>query len=192
MPLSLSRARSAGGGGLVTVGRLTPQKRFHLALEAHRRLLETHPSLRLTVIGDGPERPRLEALVRQLGTGDRVTFLGQLATTEVAAAIGDADLCLFPAKDEGLGLGAIEALAVGVPVVGCRDGGGLRDILEQPGAGILVEADPDTLAAAAESLLGSATARDDAARAGEAWRERLAPERVALQFEEAYREAGRG
>jgi glycosyltransferase involved in cell wall biosynthesis len=192
MPLALSRRRSTGGGGLVTIGRLTPQKRFHLAVAAHGRLQATRPGLGLTIIGDGPERPRLEALARELGTAERVQFVGQVSPTAVADTIGDADLCLFPAVAEGLGLAAIEALAAGVPVVACRDGGGLLDIVQEPGAGLVVEPDPAAIASAADQILSRPGRGDQAARAGDRWREALDPKRIAARFEALYLEAIRG
>ncbi len=186
MPLVLSRRRSAGGAGLVAIGRLTGQKRFHLALAAHQRLLAERPSLRLTVIGDGPERSRLEDLSRQLGTTGLVRFVGQVAPSEVAEALGDADLCLFPAVAEGLGLAAVEALAAGVPVVVCRDGGGLLDIIQEPEAGLVVEPDPAAMARATLAILGRTDYRTAAALEGDRWRDRLDPGRVAQQFEAIY------
>jgi glycosyltransferase involved in cell wall biosynthesis len=154
--------------------------------------LEELPGICLTIIGDGPERSRLEALARQLGTASRVRFLGRVAPAAVAEAIGDADLCLFPAVEEGLGLGAIEALAAGVSVVACRDGGGLLDIVQEPDAGLVVEPDPAAIARAASELLARPDRAERAARAGDRWRVALDPERIAAQFEALYLEAQRG
>jgi glycosyltransferase involved in cell wall biosynthesis len=189
MPLSLDPHRSAGGGGLVVIGRLTLQKRFHLALAAHQALQRERPGLRLTVVGEGPERPRLENLAAELGTSSTVTFAGQVPPPAVSAAIDDADVCLFPAHAEGFGLAALEALAAGVPVVACRDGGGVLDILQDSDAGLVVDPTPDALAVATRTLLDGPGSREAAARAGAAWRDRLAPSRVAERYEAVYRQA---
>ncbi len=180
---------STGGGGIVFVGRLTGQKRVDLAVRAHARLLARRPGLRLTIVGDGPARPALERLARDLGTEGSVRWTGQIPPAAVAATLGNADLFLFPAAHEGLGLAPVEALAAGVPVVACRDGGGVLDILEEPGAGVVAEPDADRIATAAEGLLHDPSARAAAAAAGRRWADRLAPDRVAERCETWYREA---
>lgn len=179
---------SSGGGGLLVVGRLTGQKRVDLALRAHARLQARHPNLTLTIVGDGPARPGLERLAATLGTGPTVRWMGQLPPAGVASALASADVFLFPAEHEGLGLAAVEALTAGVPVVACRDGGGVLDILEEPGAGTVTAPDADAIATAAEGLLNPAS-RAAAARAGAQWADRLAPARVAERCEGWYREA---
>ena len=189
MPMVLGGQRSVGGGGLVFVGRLTAQKRVAIALAAHAQLLKNDPALTFTIVGDGPERPALEAEVHRLGTTDRVVFTGMVEPSAVAATLGHADLFLFPAKREGFGLAAVEALGAGVPVIACRDGGGVLDILREPGAGMIVDPDPTRMALAARILRGQPTAREAAWRAGQAWRGRLAPDAVAARCERWYQEA---
>jgi len=168
------------------VGRLTAQKRVHLVLEALARMSDL--TVRLTIVGDGPERPRLEATARALGVAERVTWTGQLPSDRVGAALVDADLVLLPARHEGLGLVAIEALLAGVPILICTDGGGLLDVAGQGGSTV-VEPTAEAIARAAEAVVGSAEARAAAHRAGLAWAERLAPARVAERAEGWYREA---
>ena len=189
MPVEDRGVRSTGGGGLVFVGRLTEQKRVALALEAHAAMLATRPELCLTIVGDGPARAELESRVGALGSGDRVRFLGQLPPAAAAEALGRADLFLFPAEQEGLGLAAVEALMAGVPVVACRDGGGIGDIMEEPGAGLLVEPTAAAFAGAADRLMADPDSRAAAAQAGASWRQRLTPTAVAERCEAWYRAA---
>ena len=189
MPIGLGTHRSEGGGGLVFVGRLTAQKRVSIALDAHAQLLGNDPELRFTIVGEGPERPALEAQARRLGTADRVDFKGTVAASEVARTLGRADIFLFPAEREGFGLAAAEALAAGVPVIACRDGGGVLDLLREPGAGVIVDPDPTRLAQAVGILRGQPAASEAAWRAGQAWRTRLAPDTVAARCERWYEEA---
>jgi glycosyltransferase involved in cell wall biosynthesis len=189
MPLALSSRRSKGGGGLITIGRLTAQKRTELALGAHQRLLATFPNLSLTIVGDGPERPQLERVVARLGTTQQVRFIGQVKPDQIAALVGDSDVMIFPAQQEGLGLAAIEALAGGVPVVVCRDGGGVLDIVTEPAAGTIAEPNDAAIAEAVGDLLNTPGRAEAAAQVGGRWRELLAPERVAEFFEARYREA---
>lgn len=191
MPIDLAAfgAEGAGGGGLVTVARLTRQKRLDLALRA--LATEGAPRLPLTIVGDGPERGALEALVQDLRLGSRVTFTGALPPADVARVLARADLALFPARNEGFGLAAVEALLAGVPVVACEDGGGVLSVVPDSGPGRVVEPTPGTIARAAAELLADPAARRLARAAGEAWRERLSPARVAEACEGWYREARR-
>ncbi|MGH7645630.1 MAG: glycosyltransferase [Gemmatimonadales bacterium] len=189
MPIDAARfARtSRGGGGVVTVGRLMPRKRIHLVLEALAQLRMGGRALPLTIVGDGPERPRLERRVAELGLASQVRFLGEVAPARIPEAIGDADVFAFPALGEGFGLAAAEALLLGVPVVASRDGGGVRDIVPTSGAGRLVSPSPREIARAIEELVGDPHARQLAAAAGAALRRRLEPATVAERFEALYR-----
>jgi glycosyltransferase involved in cell wall biosynthesis len=189
MPADTGQYRhwSEGGGGLVVVARLTTQKRVDLALRALPRL--GNRDLRLTVVGDGPERARLESLRDQLGLGARVTFLGAVSPAQVAKVLGTADLAVFPARNEGFGLAAAESLMAGVPVVACLDGGGVLDVVPAEGAGRRVLPNPTAIAAAIESLLTQPGNREQARVEGLTWRERLNPAHVAEVCEGWYREA---
>jgi phosphatidylinositol alpha-1,6-mannosyltransferase len=178
---------SEGGGGLVVVARLTPQKRVDLALRALPLLHNRH--LRLTVVGDGPERSALESLASALGLTGRVVFLGAVAPGRVPEILRTADLAIFPARNEGFGLASAEALMAGVPVVACDDGGGVLSVVPASGAGRIAPPDPKALAAAIESLAGDSATRSYARAEGIKWRARLSPAHVAEICEGWYREA---
>jgi glycosyltransferase involved in cell wall biosynthesis len=180
----------AGGGGVVTVGRLTTQKRFDLVLDALARLRAAGRTLPFTVVGDGPERANLERRARALGVAAQTRFLGAIPPEQVAAVVGDADVFAFPAQGEGLGLAAAEALMLGIPVVAATDGGGVMDIVPARGAGRLVPPhDPAALGAALDELARDPESRRRAAEAGAALRRRLEPAAVAERFEAVYRQA---
>jgi glycosyltransferase involved in cell wall biosynthesis len=178
---------SLGGGGVVTVGRLVAQKRIDALLEAIARLRRQGRPLRLTVIGDGPERGALERLARELGVAGQTRFRGAVPPEQLAEAVGDADVFVFPARGEGFGLAAAEALVLGIPVVAARDGGGVTDIVPPSGAGRLVPpGDPGQLARAIEELMRDPGTRAIAAETGRLLRRRLDADHVAGVFEELY------
>jgi glycosyltransferase involved in cell wall biosynthesis len=112
---------------LIFVGGLVPRKACDLALRAAAPLLCSGLA-RFTVVGDGPERDRLERLARSLGIENDVFFLGWLSHAEVLKHLRSADVFVFPSlRDNGAGV-VFEALAVGaVPVV--ADFGGPGDIV---------------------------------------------------------------
>ena len=127
-------------------------------------------------MGDGPERPRLEALVRRLGVENRVAFRGKIASDELQATYARAAVCVLPSvldargDTEGLGVVLLEAMNHATPVIASRIGG-IPDIVEDGVSGLLVPpGDADALAAALRRL------GDDPAlarRLGEAGRRRL-------------------
>lgn len=172
---------SPGGGGWIVIGRLTEQKRVHLAIRAAAR-----SELPLTIIGDGPERAGLEAEAAS-HPGLKVRFLGSLGREEVIRELQGADAMLFTAREEGFGLAAIEALMMGVPVVACQDGGGLVSALRLHGGGVIGNC-AQSLEREIHAALDPET-REVARRAGALWREQLAPNRVADRFLGWYAEA---
>ncbi|HEV8149072.1 MAG TPA: glycosyltransferase family 4 protein [Gemmatimonadales bacterium] len=187
MPVeSAERPWSTGGEGALVVARLVRQKRVELAISAAGELARSGAPIPLTIVGDGPERAALERLAALLPNEASVRFSGTLSPAGVTQRFAKADLLLFPAREEGLGLAAVEALMSGVPVIACSDGGGLVSALGKYGGGIVTAPTPAALAAA----VGQAAAIRAAAReAGARWRAELTPARVAEVFEGWYREA---
>ena len=102
---------------MLFVGRLVPYKGCDMVIEAARELLNDGRAI-LTIVGDGPERPRLEAMVGELSNRSSVTFAGQVPHAEVQHHFGQADLFTFPSIREFGGAVVLEAMAMGcVPVI---------------------------------------------------------------------------
>ena len=191
MPVDADRfLPSVGGGGAIVVSRLVPQKRVHLAIEAVAHLQRTRSlALPLVIVGDGPERGALERLAAEREVAARVRFTGAVRPADVPAYLKTADVMLFPARDEGFGLVAAEAFLAGVPVVACRDGGGVLDIVPEAGAGRRVDPTPEAIAAAAVEMIGSPETARDLHGLRESWRHRLSADAVAGACEAWYRKA---
>jgi glycosyltransferase involved in cell wall biosynthesis len=112
---------------LIFVGRLIPLKACDLALQAASGLLRSGRA-RFTVVGDGPERERLQELTKTLGIDHAVTFTGWLTSSETLARFQQADVLVFPSLREFGGAVIFEALGLGaVPIV--ADFGGPGDIV---------------------------------------------------------------
>jgi glycosyltransferase involved in cell wall biosynthesis len=128
-----------------SVGRLCDQKAQHYLVEAVARLRTTYPRIRLVLVGDGPLRPRLEAMVRQLGCADVVHFLGE--RDDVPDLLPVFDVYAMSSRWEGLGRATSEAMLCGRPVV-ATDVDGVRELIVHRQTGLLVPPrDPAALAA---------------------------------------------
>lgn len=138
---------------LLSVSNLIPQKGIEFNLRAFAKIASKYPDLKYTIIGDGPEKARLETLASNLGITNRVEFLGRLPHTEVLAYMAKAEVFSLPSWNEAFGVVYIEAMAFGKPVIGCR-GEGLEDFVEHGKTGMLVKPrDVDSLVEALDFLL---------------------------------------
>lgn len=124
-----ARPRPAEGEQtLVTVAHLVARKRHADVLRALAVLRERHPRLRYRIVGDGPERGALEALAQRLEVAERVDFLGQLEPAEALAEARRCTLFVMPSTEEAFGVAYVEAMAAGVPAIGCRGEPGPEEI----------------------------------------------------------------
>ena len=145
---------------LVTVANLVARKRHLDVISALALLRERYPDLRYVIVGDGPERERLRSHAAALGVGLRVEFRGRLPHEQATAVAQAATLFVLPSLDEAFGVGYIEAMAGGVPAIGCLGEAGPEEI-GAAGAGIALvpPCDPAALAAALDGLLSDPARR---------------------------------
>jgi teichuronic acid biosynthesis glycosyltransferase TuaC len=113
---------------VVTVGHLVARKRHADVIRALAVLSERHPTLRYVIVGDGPERPALEALAVRLGVSERVELCGQLAPAAALTRARRCTLFAMPSTEEAFGVAYIEAMAGGLPAIGCRGEPGPEEI----------------------------------------------------------------
>ena len=140
---------------LLAVGNLVPKKRHRLIVEALLQL----EGVDLAIVGDGPERARIEALTAKLGLGGRVRLLGRMPQDALPAVYSAADLLVHPSAREGWPNVLLESMACGTAVV-AGDFDGVADMIAAPEAGRIVAAPtPGCLAATVRALLASPPAR---------------------------------
>jgi glycosyltransferase involved in cell wall biosynthesis len=145
---------------IVSAGRLNYAKGFDVLLRAMARLKTERWELLL--IGDGEERPKLEALANELGIAGHVQFLGW--RTNPYEWMAQCDLYVLSSRWEALPLILLEALALGLPVVATRASSGPAEVLGEGRYGRLVPpAAPDALAQAIDELLADAPRRNELA-----------------------------
>lgn len=138
---------------LLSVSNLFPSKGIEYNLSALARLTGKYPEVKYLIIGDGPERGHLENLSRELGISKQVEFLGQLPHQQVMSYMAACDIFSLPSWQEGFGIVYLEAMAHGVPVIGCQ-GEGIEDFVEDSVTGYLVKPrDLDDLVNVLDNLL---------------------------------------
>lgn len=102
------------------ISNFRPVKRVEDVVKVFQKILDKTPA-KLILVGDGPDRYRVEQLCRKLGTCKHTSILGKLKKPEEVLAISD--LFLLPSESESFGLAALEAMASGVPVISTNTGG---------------------------------------------------------------------
>ncbi len=129
-----SRLGLHGAPLCISAGRLAPEKNQDFLLRAFRHIVDAIPEARLVLVGEGDDRDRLLRIVGELGLGAAVGLTGGVAHERVCEYLAAADLFLFPSTSETQGLAALEALAMGLPVVAVNSPAAL-DLFgeEQPG-----------------------------------------------------------
>jgi len=127
-PGGAARSHRGDPPTLVTVAHLVARKRHADVLRALAVLDQRHPALRYSIVGDGPERGALEALAQRLGVAGRVDFHGQLEPARALEEARRATLFVMPSTEEAFGTAYVEAMAAGVPAIGCRGEPGPEEI----------------------------------------------------------------
>lgn len=179
------RRRAVERPTIVTVGRLVERKGHRVLIEAVARVRQSHPTVHLVVIGDGPCLPALRVAVALAGLGDAVTFAGTVYPTHQVLA--SASLFVFPSLVEPQGLALLEAYAAGVPVVASRTGG-IPEMLDDGVDGVLVRpGDVGELAAAIVRMLNDPAFGAACASRARRRLESFSVARIADQYVDLYR-----
>ena len=169
---------------VITTGALVGHKDHATLVRAASLAAAGRPDLHWAIAGEGHLRGSLQALITDLGLVHRVHLLGEVP--DAVRLVATADLFVMSSVMEGLGTSVLDAMALGIPIVGTR-AGGIPEVLGG-GAGRLVNTqDPEALAAAVLEVLGNPVARaDQVARAREAVR-RYSDEKMADGVLRVYR-----
>ena len=125
------RQARPGGRRLIFVGRLVREKNVGILLKALSRLADEEDlmTLSLSVAGDGPERPNLEALATTLGIADKVEFLGSIPNDELPEIYANHDVLVLPSSIEPWGLVVNEAMCCGLPAIVSTHCGCAKDMV---------------------------------------------------------------
>jgi glycosyltransferase involved in cell wall biosynthesis len=141
---------------VLSAARLDAAKRIGPLVDAWRSVDRT---LRLIVVGDGPERAALEARVRRDGISERVSFTGRVADAELTRLYNRCRAVYYAPIDEDYGYSAVEALAAGKPVITAPDSGGVLEFVAHEQSGLVTELAAAPLSEALNRLADETTAR---------------------------------
>lgn len=191
------RAEARGHLGLpadafvvAALGRFVPIKGFDLLVEALPAVVAGVGSARLLLIGDGPERAALEARAAALGVAGRLHVTG--ATTDVTGCLAAADVVAAPSRNEGMGRALVEAMALGIPVVGAAVGGIPAVIVDGECGRLVPPGDSPALATALVDLGRDGALRgklgEAARRRAEAFSTAVAEAKMRAVYDELVRE----
>jgi L-malate glycosyltransferase len=169
---------------LVHISNFRPIKRILDAVEVFLRVRREMPA-KLLLVGDGPDRAKVEQRCRRCDDCEDIVFLGNLPVVE--EVLVGADLFLLPSETESFGLAALEALSCEVPVITTRVGG-LPEVVQEGVNGFLLPVgDVDGMTAAALRLLQDEPLRQAFAAAARRWAvEQFSQDRIVGQYRALY------
>jgi glycosyltransferase involved in cell wall biosynthesis len=139
---------------ILCVARLTKQKDLATLIRAFHLVLQKRDKLDLVIIGEGPEKANLQALIRDLGLEEEVFLYDLMPQETLNQYYNQCDMVILPSIDEGFGLVVLEGQLCRKPVIGANSGG-IPEIIEHGETGLLFPpGDHESLASAVEEVLG--------------------------------------
>lgn len=172
---------------LLFLGRIAEEKNLTFLLKAFKEIYFERPSVRLLMVGKGPNLNNLKRVARELGISDDVIFLGAVPHEKVPIYFKVADLFVFPSETETQGLVLIEAMAAGTPVVSVKSTGS-QDVLAE-GGGVLVPTKVEAFKQAVLELLSNPDYREKMAEKAQEIASSYTIEAATTKMEKVYEEA---
>ncbi len=192
--------RSEGPCRLASIGRLEGWKGFSLAVAAFAAVHKESPDSEYWIIGDGPERQRLEKLATRLGCRNKVRFVGWVPRANLLEMLSEVDMLVHPSLHEQFGFVALEAMAAGRPVI-CIASGGCGRLVSDAGGITIPMLTPDQVVSDLSTILLELV-RDPAKRlqkgrharrwVAEQWHWGCVGERLDMVYQEVHQRVHRG
>lgn len=152
------KAGNAVGQTILYLGRLHQEKGIFTLLDAMSRVAETVEDVHLIIAGDGPEEEEVKRRVEESLWSDHVSLLGRVARSEVPGLMANCDVFCVPSHGEPFGMSALEAMAMGKPIV-ATDAGGLAHLVPDKGGYTVPPRDEASLGSALVKMLSADSER---------------------------------
>jgi len=166
-PAWFGSSPAAKGKTIGIVARLDLQKGFEYLLQAIAGLTNSHPDLRLVIVGEGPDQGAIQSMADRLNLTPRIVFAGQRA--DMANVYAGFDIFVLPSLNEGLPMTVLEAMAASRPVI-ASNVGAIHTVVRDGETGLLVDPkDVVGLRAALDRLLSDPELSSRLAIQGNAW-----------------------
>ena len=179
--------------GLIFVGRLVEKKGVRYLITSLSRVVEKHPDIKLTIVGDGPDKSDLEKMTSRLNLSKHIKFTGPVPNNKIPEILNSCSIAIMPSittddgDQEGLGLAAIEAIGCGCTII-ASDLPAVRDIINSDTGVLVPEKSPDELATSIIHLLADTDHAEKLATKGNAFvKNKFDWEIKAKKYEELYR-----
>ncbi len=167
--LSKEEARkkmNVAGNIILSAGRLVPWKGFRMLIKIMPKLTSINQFFKLIIIGDGPERKNLEAIIKNMGLERKVQLLGRKSQSELADYISASDIFILNTGYEGFSHQLLEAMCAGIPLI-TTNAGGNKEIIHQGENGFMVKYNDEfNLIEAVRTLWSSEETRERFSREG--------------------------
>lgn len=169
---------------LGSVGNLNPQKGYKYLIRAMKLIVEDYPHATLEIIGDGPDKKSLQALIKELKLEHNVTLMGR--KSDPLGFVEKWDVFILSSIAETFGIVLLEAMSVGVPIVATKVGG-VKDVVEDGKSGMLIPVkNPKEIAQTVDELLRRPALAAQLARGGKARLKKFDWSKVIKKLEEEY------
>ncbi len=170
---------------LIYVGAFVKQKGVDILIRAFKDIQSKIPDIELVLVGDGPERKRLQNLAADLGIRD-VRFTGMME--DLDPFFTERSVFVLPSREEGFGIAILEAMERGVPVVASRVGG-IVEIVQDGKSGLLFEREnPEALSSAVMKIFGDDRLMEELVKNGKKRASEFSWDVMAMETEDVYRE----
>lgn len=123
---------------IITVSRLVPKNGVDILIKAIAEVKKSIPDIRCLILGDGPEKEKLELVTKDYGLWTDIEFLGNIPNEKIYEHLSKSDVFVRPSRSEGMGNAFLEALSAGIPIIGTPVGG-IPDIIEDRKTGLFCE-----------------------------------------------------
>ena len=171
---------------IFSAGTLHPRKGYKLLISSFKKITSKFDNLKLVIAGEGPERPALEKLIKNLDLGKKVVLLGQC--NNIAELMQASDIFVLPSLKEAFGLVILEAMQNSLPIIASRIGG-IPEIISSEKLGLLTEAgDKNSLIKALSKLLSKPDLRVQLRKAGLTHWQNFTAKKMATETAKIYRQ----